>query len=293
MPLPEELIAEERPVATYAQPLSRLQVSWGSILAGALSLLAVSLIVWALTLAIILTATHASIASVKGALIAAWICGIVTTLIGAVVGGMVAGYLPGNPRRSIAVLHGFLAWTVAFALSAFIHGSIIAGAARTVTNAAVTTASAAVQTAGAAVGGAAGAAGAAASGPMTLQQKAVNVLESLGYPPAQAASMVANAQREVQGMLRGTPSAPVTQAQAGAQQAVTQATTQAKGALDNMLSLAAVYAWLWWGTWLVAGGLAMAGAAAVVKRTKRVPERERAFGAEPLHITTLRPARAS
>jgi hypothetical protein len=74
MPVPEEIIAEERPVATYAQPLSRLQVSWGSILAGALAMLAVSLILWALCLAVTLSATSASVGSVKGAITAGLVC---------------------------------------------------------------------------------------------------------------------------------------------------------------------------------------------------------------------------
>src|SRR4051812_249031 len=113
----EEVVREDATIATYAQPLSRLQVSWGSILAGAVTVLAVSLILWAFALAIILTATSASVGSVKGSLIAALICGIVTTLIGSFVGGAVAGYLPGNPRRSITVAHAFLAWAIAFLMS--------------------------------------------------------------------------------------------------------------------------------------------------------------------------------
>jgi hypothetical protein len=290
MPVPEDIVAEERPVATYAQPLSRLQVSWGSILAGTLALLAVSLLVWALALAIILSAAHASFSSVKGALIAGWVCAIVTTLIGATVGGMVAGYLPGNPRRSIAVLHGFLAWCLAFVASGLIHASILFGVTRTVSEATVNAAAAAVQTAGAAVGGAASAAGNVAASPVTLQQKAVNVLEALGYPPAQATSMVANAQRELQQTLQGTAPA---QAQAQAQQVAQQATARAQGALDTLIDASALYAWLWWGTWFVSAGLAMAGASAVVRRTRLVPERERERGGEPLHVTTLRPLRAS
>jgi hypothetical protein len=42
-----------------------------------------------------------------------------------------------------------------------------------------------------------------------------------------------------------------------------------------MINWTAGYLWLWW----------------VVKRTRRVPERERAEGSEPLQVTTLRPAR--
>ena len=135
-------------------------------------------------------------------------------------------------------------------------------------------------------------AGGVAGGQMTLDQKAQNLLVSLGYTPAEAASMVESARAEVQQMLRGEGAPPAAQqAQTGAQQAATQAVAQAKGGLDTMLGAAALYTWLWWGTWFVSGGLAMAGAAAVMKRTRRVPERERASGIEPLHATTLRPAR--
>ncbi len=279
MAVTEEIIAEERPVATYAQPLSRLQVSWGSILAGALTLLAISLLVWALCMAVILSATSASVSSVKGAFIASAITSVVTTLIGAYIAGMVAGYLPGNPRRSISVAHGFLAWCVAFLLSAVLHGAILSGVTRTATEVLTATTSAAVQSAGSAVGGAAGS-------PLGIDQKAVGLLQSLGYSLPEASSMVSSARGDLQQILRGEgPKAA--QVQSGAQQAA----TQVRGALDTLINWAAGYMWLWFGTWLVAGALAMAGAASVLKRTRRIPERELESGSEPFHVTTLRPAR--
>jgi hypothetical protein len=275
----EDIIAEQRPVATYAQPLSRLQVSWGSVLAGTATLLAVSLIVWSLCLAIIFSATHASVGSVKGALVGAFVTSIVTTLIGAFVGGAVAGYLPGNPRRLISVAHGFLAWALAFVLSAVVSFSVISGVTRTATQMVATTTSAAVQSAGAAVGGAAG-------GTLGLEQKALSLLETLGYSPAEAGAMVGSARADLQNILRGQgPQAQ--QIQTGAQQAA----AQMRGALDTMLDWMAGMMWAWWATWMVAAGLSMVGAAMVVERTRRVPERERASGSEPLQITTLRPAR--
>jgi large-conductance mechanosensitive channel len=275
----EDIIAEQRPVATYAQPLSRLQVSWGSVLAGTFSMLAVSLIVWSLCLAIIFSATHASVGSVKGALVAAFVTSIVTTLIGAFVGGMVAGYLPGNPRRFISVAHGFIAWAVAFVLSAFVSFSVLSGVSRTATQMLTATTSAAVQSAGAAVGGAAG-------GTMGLEQKARSLLETLGYSPAEASSMVDSARTDLQNVLRGQgPQAQ--QVQTGAQQAA----AQVRGALDTMIDWIAGFMWAWWATWLVSAGLAMGGAVLVLERTRRVPERERASGSEPLQVTTLRPAR--
>jgi hypothetical protein len=281
MPTHEELIAEQRPVATYAQPLSRLQVSWGSILAGAVSMVAASLIVWALCLAIILSATSASVGDVKGALIAGFVTSIITTLIGAFIGGMVAGYLPGNPRRVVSVAHGLIAWAVAFIFSGLLHLSVLSGVTRTAAQALTATTSAAVQSAGSAVGGAAGGAG-------TLDQKARGLLETLGYAPAEAAAMVESARTDLQQILRGE-GPPARQVQAGAQQVA----ARAKGALDTVIRWTAGYVWLWWATWLVAGGLAAAGASAVIKRARRIPERERAGGSEPLQVTTLRPARTT
>jgi hypothetical protein len=277
----DEVIAEERPVATYAQPLSRLQVSWGSILAGAVALGAVSLIVWALALAIIVTSMSASVNALKGAIIAGWVCAIATTLIGAFVGGMVAGYLPGNPRRLVTVTHGFLAWAVAFLVSAVLHGAMIEGVVRGTAATAAATATAAVQTAGSAVGGAAGS-------PATLDQKATGLLEALGYPPAEAAGMVASARGNVQQILRGE--GPASQQ---VKQGAAQAGERVRGALDTLLGYFALYAWLWWGTWVVACGLSMLGALMVVGRTRKVPELERARGSEPLHVATLRPVRTT
>lgn len=267
----EEIVSEDRTLATYAQPLSRLQVSWGAILAGALAIVAVSTIIWGLCLAVILSATNATVASLRGSLIAAWICSIITTLIGAFVGGAIAGYLPGNPRRSITIAHGFLAWALAFFVSVAMQVWIIGGVTRTVTSAAVTTTSAAVQSAGAAVGG-------AASSQTGLDQRAISVLESLGYSPQEATSMVQSARGDLQRILRG---------QTGQAQAA-QAGAEVRGALDTLLNWVAGYTWFWWGTWFVAGGLAMLGAAMMLPRVKRVPERELASGRAPLHVATMR-----
>jgi hypothetical protein len=225
------------------------------------------------------SATSASFGAAKGALIAAFVTWIITTLAGAFVGGMIAGYLPGNPRRVISVAHGFLAWSLAFVFSGILNMAMLGGATRMVTQALTTTTSAVVQSAGAAVGGAAGA-------QAGLDQKAISVLESLGYSPAEARSMVGSARDSVQQVLRGQgPEAA--QLQAGAQKAA----TQARGALDTMIAWTAGYVWLWWATWVIAGLLAMAGAASVLTRTRRVAERERVGGSEPLQVTTLRPAR--
>jgi hypothetical protein len=275
----EEIVSEERTVATYAQPLSRLQVSWGAILAGALATTAVSLLLWSLALAIILSATNATVGSLQGSMIAAWVFALLTTLAGAFVGGAVAGYLPGNPRKLITVAHGFLAWAVAFMFSAAMQWSMVTGLTQFATSTVVSTAGAAVQSAGSAVGGAA--AGAAAGQPR-LESNAVSVLESLGYSPAESRGMVESARGSVQEILRG---------QRGKAEAA-QAGAQVRGALDTMINSAALYTWLWFATWAIAAGLAMLGATMVLPRVRRVPEREMEGGREPLHVLTARHAEA-
>lgn len=269
----EELVSEDKTLATYAQPLSRLQVSWGAILAGALTFLAVSFIVFGLAFSIILTATSASAGSMKGALIAAFVCSLVTTLIGAFAGGAVAGYLPGNPRRIITIAHGFLAWALAFLVSTAIQIAIVGGITRTATSAVASTAGAAVQASGAAVGAAAG-------GQTPIDQRAVSVLQSLGYSATEARQMVESARTDAQRVIRGN--APEARAQAAETQ------EQVRGALDKVISSLAVYTWLWWGTWMLAGVLAMAGAGVILPRVRKVPERELLAGREPLHVATLR-----
>lgn len=118
---------DEHDGATYAEPLAGLRVSWGSILAGALAFLAISLILLALAAAITLTATNATVPSMKGMLLALWICGMATTLVGAFAGGLLAGYLPGNKSRALGAIHGFLAWAVAFVVMTLSGGGLVRG----------------------------------------------------------------------------------------------------------------------------------------------------------------------
>lgn len=242
-------IGDERPFIGYALPLSRLQVSWGSILAGAVTTLAVSIILWALALAIVLTATSATLSSLGGSLVALSILGIVTTLIGGFVGGAIAGYLPGNPRRIISAAHGFLAWGVAFLVAVMFQLSFVQFMARTTTSAVIQTTGAAVQT---------------VSRPMDLAARAQTVLESLGYTRAQAAAMIGEAKADMQrGVRQGTTGAA--------------AANQARDAAQSFINGGAVYAWLWFGTWFIAGALSMLGASLVVSRVRQVPRREREF----------------
>jgi hypothetical protein len=243
------IMDEERPFVGYALPLSRLQVSWGSILAGAVTTLAVSIILWALALAIVLTATSATMGSLGGSLVALSILAIVTTLIGGFVGGAVAGYLPGNPRRLISAAHGFLSWGVAFLVAVMFQLSLVGFMARTTTSAVVQTTGAAVQTVGR---------------PMDLATRAQTVLESLGYTRAQAAAMVGEARADMQrGIQQGT-TGPA-------------AAAQARQAAQSFINGGALYTWLWFGTWFIAGGLSMLGASVVVSRVRQVPRKEREY----------------
>ncbi len=136
----QELVRDTRESVghTYAEPLSGLRVSWGSVLAGAITTLAVSLILWALALAIVSLAAHADAHSMRSSGIALWICAMGATLVGAFVGGWFAGYLPGNPRPSLGAMHGFLAWAMAFVLSFAFQFFVIRGVAATAANAFMT-----------------------------------------------------------------------------------------------------------------------------------------------------------
>lgn len=264
----QEFVTNDRPIIGYAQPLSRLQVSWGAILAGAISALSVALLLWMLALAIIWTAMKPTVGSLEGSTMAAWISAMVCTIVGAFVGGTVAGYLPGNPRRLITVLHGFLAWCTAFLLASMVQLAALGGLARTATSAVVTTATTAVQTTGAAVGG-------AVSGQRGIDQKAVDVLVSLGYSADEASRLVNSAQSDLQHALRG----------AQPEQGAAQAAAKARGALDTLFSAAATLTWLNFFTWLLSAAMSVLGASWVLKKVRLVPQRELTTRAD----TELRP----
>jgi hypothetical protein len=121
---------------TYAEPLSGLRLSWGSVLAGTVTLFAVSIFLWLLALAIVMLAIHPAAQSLRASVLALWICGIVTTLIGAFVGGRVAGSLPGSPRRGVGAMHGFLSWALALVLASAAQAIVLGGIVRTAGNAA-------------------------------------------------------------------------------------------------------------------------------------------------------------
>lgn len=251
----EVVTTNERPIVGYAQPLSRLQVSWGSILAGAITTLAVGLILWMLAMAIIWTALKPSAEAVGDGLIAAWITGIACTLVGAFAGGLVAGYLPGNPRRLITVTHGLLSWCAAFLITFAVQLAVLSGVARTATYAAVSTTAAALQATGEAVGG-------AAQGQEDLRTQAVEMFMAMGYSQPEAERMVTQALGMVPGGLTERQQA--------------EAKAQATQAVDRFFNGAALFTWITFGTWAVAAFMSALGALSVIRRVRLVAQKERA-----------------
>jgi hypothetical protein len=97
--------------------------------------LAVSLLLWALALGVVALATHPAAGSLRGGAIALWVCAMGTTLIGALLGGWLAGSLTGSPRSGIGAAHGFLAWAVALIITFAFQFVMLRGAAFAATNA--------------------------------------------------------------------------------------------------------------------------------------------------------------
>jgi hypothetical protein len=253
---------DEHDGSTYAEPLAGLRVSWGAILAGALAIVAVSGILWAFAAAITLTAANATVSSMKGTLIALWVCAIATTLIGAFAGGWLAAYLPGNKNRLIGAVHGGLAWALAFVFMSGVGFTTMAGMARTATETTMTAASAAVE------GGAS-----VAGGDAALERRARDMLLSLGYSPADANRLVGEAQSGAQRSLReNQPNGPAMAAM-----------------MSDALRWTAGFTWAWAGTWLVSGFIAvMAALFSIGQLRPRVRTRTRPVETAP--VITEQPA---
>jgi hypothetical protein len=86
----------------------------------------------------------------------------------------------------------------------------------------------------------------------------------LGYTQPQARDMVKSAQAEMQKLLRTPTNEPAAAAAA-----------QARGAVDAALSWSALYTWISWATWAVAGFLSVFGASLMLNRVRQVPQQER------------------
>lgn len=106
------------------------RVSWGAIFAGAITSLAVMLALVSLGMGIGFIAAPA-VDAAGGAMglgigsgIGLLLCGIVAYYVG----GWVAGRLTGIARISESVLHGFVSWSTATVMSAFLFASAALGA---------------------------------------------------------------------------------------------------------------------------------------------------------------------
>jgi hypothetical protein len=240
--------SQSQSLHTYAEPLSGLRVSWGAILAGALAMMGVSLIVWALALAIVLTASGSTVNAFRTDAVALGVCAIVTTLIGAAVGGLLSGFLPGNPRRAIGGVHGFLAWATAFIVVSAFGGSTLLTSALAAARAEPQVS--AMVAPGAAVG-------------TLAEERAIDALETLGYTRTQAETLLRSG-----GAARPAP--------------------RTDGVSNAAVGLSAGLAWAWFGTWLVAGAIATAAGMVATRRSRSfditddfVAPRPRRYDAEP------------
>src|SRR5215472_12549856 len=101
-----------------AVPLVESRVSWAAALAGAVTMLAVAILLWGLAIAIVAVSARPFV-SFHQSVVALWICAMAVTLIGAIAGGYTAGFLSRDRGPELGAMHGFLAWGVAL-LAAFL-----------------------------------------------------------------------------------------------------------------------------------------------------------------------------
>jgi hypothetical protein len=113
----QETMETGEPIATSSWAVGGSRVSWGAVLAGTVTMLAVTALLTALSIAVISLAMHPSAGSLRGSGLAFWICAVVSTLIGAFLGGTVAGKAPRMATRRLAMAHGFVAWGLALIAS--------------------------------------------------------------------------------------------------------------------------------------------------------------------------------
>jgi hypothetical protein len=231
---------ETRRLHTYAEPLSGRRVSWGAILSGALASVATSLLLWALALAIVVTASSATPASREHGMIALWISGIVATLIGAIVGGFFAGYLPGNNRRGIGTIHGFLAWAVAFVAVSLLEAAVVGRVMNPPTGQTFVRPPLERETMNSVA-------------PDAPVQSMEALLETLGYSHADAARIV------------GAPAAAQAPPMTGPRDDY-RAMMNGPSAGRFIREYGDLLAWSWFGTWAISGVLAVIAAATATRR---------------------------
>ena len=221
--------------STWSTPLA----SWASIVAGTVALLAVSLLLTVLSLAIIAIVVHPTLTSLKGGAIAIWICAIVSTLIGAAVGGSVAGRAAWRTVSGSGAMHGFLAWALAlvitFGFQAFAFRGMLTAAINTAVESSAVSFERSSATSDAATPG--------------------NAIGSLR--PVQSTGDVT----DPTGPSTGTGGGPTTGGPMGP-----GGRSEAAAVGRTALHYVAGYGWSWFGTWFFAGIIATAAAAAVGRR---------------------------
>jgi hypothetical protein len=99
-------------------PFVESRVSWGAALAGAVTMLAVAILLWGLAIAIVAVSSRPFV-SFHQSVVTLWICAMAVTLLGAIAGGYAAGFLSRDRGPELGAMHGFLAWGVAL-LAAFL-----------------------------------------------------------------------------------------------------------------------------------------------------------------------------
>ena len=257
-------VIREPKLHTYAEPLSGLRLSWGSALAGTVTLFAVSIILWLLAFAIVMLAMHPTVHSFRSSLVALWICGMLTTLVGAFVGGRVAGSLPGNPRRGIGAVHGFVSWALALVLASAAQLALLNGS------------DVAIDTTVAMAAASASAEGTSTEVPPEV--RAERTLVSLGYPPGEATRIVRDAPARAQEPIPANP-------------------WPGPGPTRKEVATAAIdygirAGWTLFGTWFVALVLAVMGGASGARRSRleeRRDEGERVEGKGEIPPRPLEP----
>lgn len=126
-PAPAEVAPAPAPLAPPAAPPRR--VSWGAVLAGVVTTLAIQILFSVLGLGLG-SGTIDPLQEqdpTRGIATGAAIWFVVMSLFALFVGGYVAGRLAGVPRRVDSALHGFLAWGLATLLGVYLLTSAVGG----------------------------------------------------------------------------------------------------------------------------------------------------------------------
>jgi hypothetical protein len=132
-----------------AVALLEVRPSWGAALAGAVTMLAIAILLWGLAVAIVAVSSR-PFEPIHDSLVALWLSAMMVTLLGALGGGYAAGFLSRDPRPAMGAAHGFLAWAVALLAAFLVQFSVAKTLWMTMGDAAPETAGVTIETHGAA-----------------------------------------------------------------------------------------------------------------------------------------------